>query len=114
MKSLAPNAVIKQSELADKCKKWPQSAVKAKGSTPFGISCVVSSICSSILFDKRNIRPISHLQPEYGCCFSLPVVLGRQGIMNTIQMPLDSEEADNLARSVKSLKCTLDQICQDQ
>lgn len=75
---------------------------------------IVSSICSSILYDKRNIRPISHFQLEFGCCFSLPVVLGRRGIMGTIQMPLNSDEKAEIADSVKALKSIVERINVDQ
>jgi len=112
-KALPPNT-FNQAELANECKYRSQSIIHAKGSTPFGIGSIVSSICSSILLDKRNVRPISHFQPEFGCCFSMPVVLGRKGIIRTIQMPLNSDEEADIAKSVKRLRSTIEQINEDQ
>ncbi|OKP08049.1 L-lactate dehydrogenase A [Penicillium subrubescens] len=75
---------------------------------------VRAHICSSILSDKRNVRPISHFQPEWGCCVSLPVVLGRAGIIKKIQMPLNNEERAALDESVKDLRTKFERINEDQ
>ncbi|KAL5344864.1 hypothetical protein ACLOAV_010261 [Pseudogymnoascus australis] len=112
-KSLLPNT-FNRAELANECKHRSQSIIQAKGATPFGIGSIVSSICSSILLDKRNVRPISHFQLEFSCCFSLPVVLGRKGIMRTIQMPLNSDENADIAKSAKTLRSIIEQVNEDQ
>jgi L-lactate dehydrogenase len=97
-------------DLAEECKDRTESIILAKGSTPFGIGSAVASICSSILFDKGDVRPISHLHQEFGCCFSSPVVLGRKGIVKAVQMPLSSDEKADIVKSAKKLKDTLDRI----
>ncbi|KAK3943423.1 hypothetical protein QBC46DRAFT_377778 [Diplogelasinospora grovesii] len=113
-KSLSSENLIDRTGLAKECKHRSESIIRAKGATPFGMGSIVSSICSSILVDKHNVRPISHFQPEFGCCFSLPAVLGRKGIMRTIQMPLDSDEAAEIAESARKLRSELDGIQEDQ
>lgn len=100
--------------MARKCKEEARRLIEAKGSTPFGIGSVISSICSSILFDKRTVRPISHWQPEFGCSFSLPVVLGRNGIERTLQVPLSNDETAALIESAKELSMTLKRVNDDQ
>lgn len=110
-KSLPPNT-LNRAELSDECKNRSRSIVRAKGATPFGIGSIVSSICSSILLDKRNVRPVSHFQPKFGCCFSLPSVIGRKGVASTISVPLDSDEEADMAKSVKELKENLDWVHQ--
>jgi len=44
----------------------------------------------------------------------MPVVLGRKGIIRTIQMPLNSDEEADIAKSVKRLRSTIEQINEDQ
>ena len=112
-KSLPPS-ILNRAELVNECKHRSQSIIQAKGTTPLGIGSIVSSICSSILFDKRNVRPVSYFQPEFGCCFSMPVILGRKGIIRTIEMPLNSAEKANIAESAKTLRGTIDRINGDQ
>jgi L-lactate dehydrogenase len=96
--------------LARECKTRSRSIVSAKGAMSFGIGSVVSSICTSILQDKRNVRPVSHFQPEFGCCFSLPVVLGRTGIIQGVPAGLSAAEQEAVVRSAKELKRTLDRV----
>ncbi|KAH7131030.1 lactate dehydrogenase/glycoside hydrolase [Dactylonectria macrodidyma] len=110
-KSLLPNT-LNRAELSDECKNRSRSIVRAKGATPFGIGSIVSSMCSSILLDKRNVRPVSHFQPKFGCCFSLPSVLGRKGVVSTISVSLDSDEEADMAKSVKELKESIDWVHQ--
>ncbi|KAL2258906.1 hypothetical protein VTK26DRAFT_7586 [Humicola hyalothermophila] len=95
-------------QLAAECKQRAETIIYAKGSTPFGIGSVVASICASVILDRGDVHPVSHFQPEFGCCFSLPVVLGRQGIKETIKMPLEEDENAAIARSAKQLKDSLD------
>ena len=90
--------------IADETKQKAAAIINAKGSTSYGIGGIAASICKSILFDHRNIRPVSHWQEELGVCLSMPAVIGREGIVKTIPMSLDSDERKNLEESAKSLK----------
>jgi L-lactate dehydrogenase len=108
-KAIPPN-ILDRDKLADECKHWSQSIIRAKGSTPFGLGSIVSSLCASIFLDKRNVCPVSHFQPDFGCYFSLPAVLGKKGVMSTIHMPLDSDEEAHVAKSAKELSETIDWI----
>jgi L-lactate dehydrogenase len=92
---------VSRAELVDDCKHKSQRIIQAKGATPFGIGSIVASICSSILLDKRNVRPISHFQPEMDCFLSAPVVLGRKGIIQTIHLPLNADEKAELDKAAK-------------
>jgi L-lactate dehydrogenase len=108
-----PASTLNRIALAEECKQEGQRIIKAKGAIAFGIGSIVSSICATILYDKRNICPISHFQPHLGCCLSLPVVLGRRGIIRTLSLPLNSEERITLLKSAKSLKADVDRMRDD-
>ena len=108
-RSMPPGA-FDHAELEEECKHRSMHIIRAKGSTPFGIGNVVASVCSSILLDKRNVRPISHYQPEYHCCFSLPVILGRRGIIRTIHPPLTTSEEAAITDSAKTLKASINRV----
>jgi L-lactate dehydrogenase len=90
--------------LSETTKRKAATIIESKGATSFGIGSTVSSICSSILFDKHNVRPISHYLEDLDCCLSLPVVLGRKGVVRTFQLPLNDEENAALKESARSLK----------
>jgi L-lactate dehydrogenase len=97
-------------EIADECRERAQMIMQVKGATPYCIASVVASTCRSILLDKRNVRPLSHFQPEFGCCFSLPALIGRQGVISTIHLALDDAEDAHIRDSGKKLKGRLESV----
>ena len=99
-----PPGILDRAILAESTSQKAQKIIRAKGATAYGIGSIVASICSSILFDKHNVRPISHFQQDLECCLSLPVVLGRKGVVRAIPLPLSDEENAALEASAKSLK----------
>lgn len=112
-KFLPPEPFV-HSVLANECKARLEKIIQAKGATPFGIGSVVASICSAILYDRAEVVPLSHFQPDFGCCFSLPVIVGRKGIVKTIEMPLSSEEKAELSKSAKKLVDMVERIKKNQ
>lgn len=78
--------------------------IESKGSTEFGIASVTMSICKSILFDQRNVRTLSVYDKDSKVCLSKPVVLGRKGVEEVLELPLNYEEKKALAKSAKSLR----------
>ena len=78
--------------------------IKAKGATYFGIAAVVSSICETILMDRKNVRPVSVFVPEWDICISYPVVLGRKGVLRILPLSLDEDERSKMAKSASNLR----------
>ncbi|KAL4781552.1 hypothetical protein BJX76DRAFT_335034 [Aspergillus varians] len=114
LKKALPPETINEKALEDDCRHRSRTIIRAKGATPYGIGSIVSRICASVLLDKRNIRSISHFQPEFGCCFSLPVVLGRTGVVHTVHMPLSMDEEERIAESAVTLKKTLERVLEQK
>lgn len=109
-KALPADTLFNRQELAEQCKFEGRHIMETKGAVAYGIGSVVSSICASILFDKRNVRPVSFYQPALGCCLSLPVVLGKKGIEKTILLPLNEEETAQFKKSALVVKEAVDRI----
>ena len=105
---------IDKEGIAEETKQMAAKIMKAKGATNYGIGGVAASICKSILFDQRNIRPVSHWQEDLGVCLSMPAVIGREGVVRTIPMSLDGEERKNLEGSANSLKEVIRESEKDQ
>ncbi|XP_014552350.1 hypothetical protein COCVIDRAFT_30242 [Bipolaris victoriae FI3] len=95
---------IDKKAIAQETKNKATNIIKSKGATNYGIGGVAASICKSILFDQRNIRPVSHYQDGLDVCLSVPAVLGRRGIVRSVPMPLSSEEKELLEKSAKALR----------
>lgn len=76
---------IDKNGIAKETKQMAAKIMKAKGATNYGIGGVAASISKSILFDQRNIRPVSHWQEDHRVCLSMPAVTEREGVVRTIQ-----------------------------
>lgn len=90
--------------MAAETKNKAAAIIEAKGSTEFGIASVTASICKSILFNHRNVRPVSHYQDDYKLCLSKPAILSRNGVSETVELPLDEAEREALASSAKAMR----------
>jgi L-lactate dehydrogenase len=95
---------IDRAAIAEDTKNKATTIIENKGVTNYGIGAVAASICKSILSDERIVRPVCHWQEDLGACLSMPAVLGRQGIVRTLKMPLSQEERSKLDGSAKTLK----------
>ena len=95
---------IDREAVAKDTKSKAAAIMDSKGVTNYGIGGVAASICKSILFDERNIIPLSHYQEYLECCLSMPAVVGRKGVIRTVPIPLSKEEKDELEASAKSLR----------
>jgi L-lactate dehydrogenase len=67
-----------------------------------------------ILRDERVAIPIGCYSPEYGVTLSLPSIVGREGVVRTLDPELSMEERQGLLRSVDTLKAALRQIKQSE
>jgi L-lactate dehydrogenase len=83
--------------------------IEVKGFTSYGIAAVISSICESVIFDERQVHPLSHWQDDLQCCLSLPAVLGRAGILSTVPMTLSDEERVLMEESAKKMRQVIDE-----
>lgn len=101
---LLPGTDLDRKAIALETKDKAAKIIEAKGATAYGIGALSAAICKSILFDQRIVWPISHWIDDLGCCLSLPVILGRKGIVRSLSMPLNKEERDLLDKSADLLK----------
>lgn len=90
--------------LAQKTREYAYKIIECKGSTYYGIATCVAYICNNILYDKKEIIPVSWYHKEYDACFSLPAVVGRNGIEKIIPINLDTVEQQQLQQSITTLK----------
>ena len=82
--------------------------INTKGATYYGIGAVIAHIVSKILRDARSIMSLSIPLHQYlghsGVALSVPCVLGRAGVQETLQAKLDWQEKQQLNQAVVTLK----------
>jgi L-lactate dehydrogenase len=90
------------------------SIIEGIGASQHGIGMVSARIAEIILRDERVAIPIGCYSPEYGVTLSLPSIVGREGVVRTLDPELSMEERQGLLRSVDTLKAALRQIKQSE
>ena len=82
--------------------------IQRKGATYYGIAMAVARIAASIIKDERAVLPVSVvLEGEYGLdrlCLSLPAIVGRSGLEEVLEIPLDRDEMRALSLSAQQLR----------
>jgi len=87
---------------------------KHKGYTNFAVAIATMLICEAIATDSRAVLPVSTLVDGWhgirDVCLSLPVVMGKGGIVRTLPIDLDAEEIERLQASAKVLRSVIDDL----
>lgn len=82
--------------------------IQAKGATYYAIATAITKIMSTIYSDSHSILPLSvPLTGQFGqseMALSLPCVVGRQGIHQSINVPLSAEEQAQFVEAATVLK----------
>ncbi|MBQ7656654.1 MAG: L-lactate dehydrogenase, partial [Clostridia bacterium] len=82
--------------------------INGKGSTEFGIGQATAFLAQNILTDSKAALPLSPLlNGEYGLTgihCGVPCVIGRQGIVQIIELPITEEEQQALNRSASVIE----------
>jgi len=84
--------------------------IEGIGASQHGIGMVSARIAEIILRDERVAIPIGCYSPEYGVTLSLPSIVGREGVVRTLDPELAGDERQGLLRSVDTLRAALGQI----
>jgi L-lactate dehydrogenase len=92
------------SEIAANARNEAYVIIEKKCGTYYGIAACVADICQTIIFDRKQIMPLSVYVPEYDVCLSVPVVLSAQGIERYTPMSLNTQEQLCLEHAAKKLK----------
>lgn len=81
--------------------------IRRKGATYYGIAMAVGRIAQAIARDEHGVLPISVvLEGEYGLkglALSIPAVVGRGGLEEVLEIPLDGGESQALSASARQL-----------
>ncbi len=101
-------------ELFEDAKNSAYHIIESKGATYYAIAESVKRIVSAIVKDENTILPVSaHLDNYYGIsdlCLGVPCVVGKSGIKNVLEIPLDDRELSLLRESAEKLRGIIDEL----
>ena len=94
----------KLEDLNDEIKFGGQTVYKGKQYTNYGIAAAVTRLVETIESDARTELSVSNYQEKYGTYLSYPAIVGRDGIVQQVQLALTDEEEKLLAKSAETIK----------
>jgi len=101
-------------ELFTRTKGSGAEVIKKKTGAGFAVGIAIQRVIEAIALDKRALLPVSSCQKgRYGIqdvALSVPTVVGRRGVVQTLELDLWPKEMQALRRSGQVLKQTLDQV----
>ena len=88
--------------------------IAGKGATNYAIGLSGARIVEAVLHNERAILPVSSVLHGYrgidGVALSVPSVVGAQGVLRTLDVPMDDVEVDLLHRSAEALQASLSHV----
>lgn len=85
--------------------------IDGKGSTYYGVGAAIARIVEAILNNQRALLTVCSRLAEAGgetdVTLSMPHLVGGDGILNTLRMPLTDEEAKALAKGANVIKSAI-------
>ena len=81
--------------------------IEGNNASQYGIGIVSARIAEMVLRDERAVVPIGSYHKEFGVTLSLPSVVGRAGVVDTLSPEMTAEERQALERSAETLRNAL-------
>jgi L-lactate dehydrogenase len=91
LETLHEMRIVDKTAVEERVRYKANNIIEGKGFTQFGIAAITAEICQSVIQDKCRVHPVSHYLPKYGCCLSLPAIIGKVGVENTVAIDLSLE-----------------------
>ena len=70
----------------------------------------MTKLINSILGDERRILPVSSYDDFTGVYNGFPAVIGREGVIRRIGVPMTEEEGIKMQKSVNALKNAIKEV----
>ncbi|MCX5922773.1 MAG: L-lactate dehydrogenase [Candidatus Dependentiae bacterium] len=94
-------------QVAQQTKQKAYDIISCKGSTFYGIASCATALCESIIFNQKQVIPVSCYQEDLGVCLSVPCVIGEKGIVELFPLSLNAQEKNQLQQSAQNLKALM-------
>lgn len=84
--------------------------IEGNNASQYGIGMASARIAEMVLRDERAVIPIGCYSATYAVTLSLPSIVGRRGVMASLEPRLSAEEQQALRRSAETLKKAVSRI----
>jgi L-lactate dehydrogenase len=90
--------------------------LRLKGGAGYAVGLAIREVVHAIALNRRALLPVSSLQRGcygiQGVCLSVPTVMGRQGVLDHMEIELWAREKNGIENSARVLRETLRKIKQ--
>lgn len=101
-------------EIEQQVRRAAYSIIEGKGATYYGIGSALARIVSAILDDQRAVltvcSPIPNIAGVPNVTLALPHIVGREGVLGTLPLPLSPVEETALQASAQIIKAAIDEL----
>lgn len=103
---------VKQKELFERAKGSGAEVIRRKGGAGWAVGATIAEVVHSVVLNKRQLLPVASRQrgKAYGIrdiSLSVPTVIGRDGVLEHVEIDLWPKEKQGLQASARSLRETL-------
>ncbi len=95
-------------ELFLKVKNAAYEIIERKGRTNYGVGLSLTKIVESIIRNENSVLTVSCFLEDYhgvsDVCLSVPAIVNRDGIKETIELPLDEKEIEDFRKSARIIQ----------
>jgi L-lactate dehydrogenase len=84
--------------------------IEGNDACQYGIGMISARIAEIVLRDEREVIPIGCYNPAYGVTLSLPAIVGRRGILRSLELVMSVDERQALQRSADALRSALTHV----
>jgi L-lactate dehydrogenase len=103
-----------QTQIFERTQKSGAEVISRKGGAGWAVGVAINEVVESIALDRHRLLPVSSLiNGIYGIrdvCLSVPTVVGRKGVVSTVELELWPKELNALQASARALTATLDKV----
>jgi L-lactate dehydrogenase len=103
-----------QNNVFERTKGSGAEVIKKKGGAGWAVALSIRDVIHAIALNKRALLPVSSLQQgRYDLrdiCLSVPTIVGRQGVVDQVEIKLWPKELMGLQNSARALKETLSNV----
>jgi len=104
----------KRQRIDTQVRKAAYHIIEGKGATYYGVGSAIAKIIEVVLGNQRSILTVCTPQQEIAgvedVTLSLPHLLGGEGVINRLQVPLEDEEFAKLRHSAEVIKSAIDSL----
>ena len=99
-----------QALITDRTQRSNRRVVEGKGAIAYSAGVAIARVVEAVLRDSQVVLTVSARDPQQGISYSLPRLVGRSGVIATIDPHLSEEEKFRLEVLLNSLRNTFEKV----